>query len=106
MSIRCAFCADRSHRPELITDEQFEKHAHLKLVGLVGSIDNDMCMTDMTIGAPTALHRICESIDNINSTAFSHSRAFVVEVMGRDCGWLALLAGIACVSDPACSGLS
>jgi 6-phosphofructokinase len=54
-------------------------------------------MTDMTIGAPTALQRICESLDNINSTAYSHSRAFVVEVMGRDCGWLALLAGIACV---------
>ena len=49
----------------------------------------------MTIGAPTALHRICEAIDNINSTAYSHSRAFVVEVMGRDCGWLALMAGIA-----------
>lgn len=48
----------------------------------------------MTIGAPTALHRICEAIDNIESTAFSHSRAFVVEVMGRHCGWLALLAGV------------
>jgi 6-phosphofructokinase 1 len=54
-------------------------------------------MTDLTIGAPTALHRICEAIDNINSTAFSHSRAFVLEVMGRHCGWLALLAGVACV---------
>lgn len=48
----------------------------------------------MTIGAPTALHRICEAIDNINSTAASHSRAFVLEVMGRHCGWLALLAGV------------
>lgn len=53
-----------------------------------------MAMTDLTIGAPTALHRICEAIDNINSTASSHSRAFVVEVMGRHCGWLALLAGV------------
>ncbi len=51
-------------------------------------------MTDTTIGAYTALHRICESMDNISSTAFSHSRAFVVEVMGRHCGWLALMAGI------------
>ncbi|KAL0954961.1 hypothetical protein HGRIS_003891 [Hohenbuehelia grisea] len=67
---------------------------HLRIVGLVGSIDNDMSMTDLTIGAPTALHRICEAIDNINSTAFSHSRAFVLEVMGRHCGWLALLAGV------------
>lgn len=83
---------------DLITDAQLEAHAHLKLVGLVGSIDNDMALTDLTIGAPTALQRICESIDNINSTAYSHSRAFVVEVMGRDCGWLALMAGIACVS--------
>ncbi|KAG9225066.1 hypothetical protein CCMSSC00406_0008770 [Pleurotus cornucopiae] len=79
----------------LINDEQIEKHAHLRIVGLVGSIDNDMSLTDLTIGAPTALHRICEAIDNINSTAFSHSRAFVLEVMGRHCGWLALLAGVA-----------
>ncbi|KAG6854540.1 hypothetical protein C0991_005452 [Blastosporella zonata] len=78
-----------------ITEAQAKEHAHLKIVGLVGSIDNDMSMTDMTIGAPTALHRICEAMDNINSTAFSHSRAFVLEVMGRHCGWLALLAGVA-----------
>ncbi|RXW24270.1 hypothetical protein EST38_g1574 [Candolleomyces aberdarensis] len=78
-----------------ITDKQAEQHAHLKVVGLVGSIDNDMCLTDLTIGAPTALQRICEAIDNINSTAYSHSRAFVIEVMGRDCGWLALMAGVA-----------
>ncbi|KAF8734191.1 ATP-dependent 6-phosphofructokinase, partial [Rhizoctonia solani] len=69
-----------------ITKEQSELYGHLKIVGLVGSIDNDMAMTDLTIGAPTALHRICEAIDNINSTASSHSRAFVVEVMGRHCG--------------------
>ncbi|KAF8638283.1 hypothetical protein AX17_002303 [Amanita inopinata Kibby_2008] len=94
----------RAEWPELIAElhanakinaDQLAKHSHLKIVGLVGSIDNDMAMTALTIGAPTALHRICEAIDNINSTAFSHSRAFVVEVMGRDCGWLALNAGIA-----------
>ncbi|KAJ6531751.1 phosphofructokinase domain-containing protein [Mycena capillaripes] len=78
-----------------ITETQAKTHSHLKIVGLVGSIDNDMSMTDLTIGAPTALHRICEAIDNINSTAFSHSRAFVLEVMGRHCGWLALLAAVA-----------
>ena len=78
-----------------ITTAQMELHFHLRLVGLVGSIDNDMSLTDLTIGAPTALKRICEAIDNINSTAYSHSRAFVVEVMGRDCGWLALQAGVA-----------
>ncbi|POW08284.1 hypothetical protein PSHT_09611 [Puccinia striiformis] len=70
-----------------ITPEQAKTYSHLIIVGLVGSIDNDMAMTDMTIGAPTALHRICESIDNISSTASSHSRAFVVEVMGRNCAY-------------------
>ncbi|KAI0833516.1 6-phosphofructokinase [Trametes gibbosa] len=87
------------HTQGKITEEQASKHAHLKIVGLVGSIDNDMSMTDLTIGAPTALHRICESVDNINSTAFSHSRAFVLEVMGRHCGWLALMAGVSCGAD-------
>ncbi|KIL67557.1 hypothetical protein M378DRAFT_185625 [Amanita muscaria Koide BX008] len=87
------------HAESKITAEQLQRHSHLKIVGLVGSIDNDMAMTALTIGAPTALHRICESIDNINSTAYSHSRAFVVEVMGRDCGWLALMAGIASGAD-------
>ncbi|CAE6500460.1 unnamed protein product [Rhizoctonia solani] len=82
-----------------ITKEQSELYGHLKIVGLVGSIDNDMALTDLTIGAPTALHRICEAIDNINSTASSHSRAFVVEVMGRHCGWLALLAGVSAGAD-------
>ncbi|KZS92415.1 6-phosphofructokinase [Sistotremastrum niveocremeum HHB9708] len=82
-----------------ITEAQATAYAHLKIVGLVGSIDNDMCMTDMTIGAPTALQRICEAIDNINSTASSHSRAFVVEVMGRHCGWLALVAGVSAGAD-------
>jgi 6-phosphofructokinase 1 len=52
-----------------------------------------MSMTDLTIGAPTAMHRICEAIDNIHSTAISHSRAFVLEVMGRHCGWLTLMGG-------------
>ncbi|KAI9461720.1 6-phosphofructokinase [Lactarius psammicola] len=82
-----------------ITDEQVARHGHLRIVGLVGSIDNDMSMTDLTIGAPTALHRICEAIDNIHSTAISHSRAFVLEVMGRHCGWLSLMGGISSGAD-------
>ncbi|KAH8089320.1 6-phosphofructokinase [Filobasidium floriforme] len=82
-----------------ITKVQAETFAHLNIVGLVGSIDNDMAMTDLTIGGLTALHRICEAVDSISSTASSHSRAFVVEVMGRHCGWLALLAGIATGAD-------
>ncbi|KAI9497468.1 6-phosphofructokinase [Zychaea mexicana] len=82
-----------------ISAEQAEKHKHLTIVGLVGSIDNDMSSTDITIGAVTSLHRICEAVDSINTTALSHSRAFVVEVMGRHCGWLALMAGIATGAD-------
>ncbi|KAJ3020349.1 6-phosphofructokinase, alpha subunit [Thoreauomyces humboldtii] len=71
----------------------------LTIVGLVGSIDNDMSSTDITIGAVTSLHRICEAVDNLTSTALSHQRAFVVEVMGRHCGWLGLMAGIAVGAD-------
>jgi 6-phosphofructokinase 1 len=69
------------------------------VVGLVGSIDNDMCGTDMTIGCDTALHRVMESLDALASTAASHQRAFVVEVMGRHCGWLALWAALAAGAD-------
>ena len=67
----------------------------LALVGMVGSIDNDMFGTDMTIGADTALHRITEAIDAIQSTASSHQRSFVIEVMGRNCGYLALMSALA-----------
>ncbi len=70
-------------------------HPMLQLVGIVGSIDNDMFGTDMTVGADTALHRITEAIDAIHSTASSHQRSFVIEVMGRNCGYLALMAGLA-----------
>ena len=78
-----------------VTAEVAASHPFLRLVGLVGSIDNDMSGTDMTIGADTALHRITEALDSIRSTASSHQRTFVVEVMGRHCGYLALTAGLA-----------
>ncbi len=70
-------------------------HPRLALVGMVGSIDNDMFGTDMTIGADTALHRITEVVDAIHSTASSHQRSFVIEVMGRNCGYLALMSALA-----------
>ena len=70
-------------------------HPVLRLAGLVGSIDNDMFGTDMTIGTDTALHRITEAVDAIHSTAASHQRSFVIEVMGRHCGYLALMASLA-----------
>ncbi len=72
-----------------------DAHRRLTLVGLVGSIDNDMFGTDMTIGADSALHRITEAIDAIHSTASSHQRSFVIEVMGRNCGYLALMSALA-----------
>lgn len=82
-----------------LTEEEAAPYKHLTIVGLVGSIDNDMSSTDMTIGAATCLHRICESVDSISTTASSHSRAFVIEVMGRHCGWLALMAGVSTGAD-------
>ncbi|MEP7161141.1 MAG: 6-phosphofructokinase [Dermatophilaceae bacterium] len=72
-----------------------DAHPALMIAGLVGSIDNDMVGTDMTIGADSALHRIVDAIDSISSTAASHQRSFVIEVMGRHCGYLPLMAAIA-----------
>lgn len=82
-----------------LTVEQVAPFRHLNIVGTVGSIDNDMSGTDATIGAYSALSRICEMVDYIEATASSHSRAFVIEVMGRHCGWLALMAGVATGAD-------
>ena len=78
-----------------ISPEHAADHPALAIAGLVGSIDNDMFGTDMTIGADTALHRIIEAVDAIASTAASHQRSFVVEVMGRHCGYLALMTSLA-----------
>ncbi|KAF6270539.1 phosphofructokinase, platelet [Rhinolophus ferrumequinum] len=82
-----------------IDKRDVEKHAHLNVVGMVGSIDNDFCGTDMTIGTDSALHRIIEVVDAIMTTAQSHQRTFVLEVMGRHCGYLALVSGLACGAD-------
>ncbi len=78
-----------------VTAEAASSCSFLNIVGLVGSIDNDMCGTDMTIGTDSALHRIIEAIDCLTSTAASHQRSFVLEVMGRHCGYLALMASMA-----------
>ena len=82
-----------------ISQQIANDHPNLMIVGLVGSIDNDMYGTDMTIGADTALHRITEAVDAIMSTAASHQRTFVVKVMGRNCGYLALMGALACGAD-------
>jgi 6-phosphofructokinase 1 len=83
----------------LISGEKRQECENLMVVGLVGSIDNDMYGTERTIGADSSLHRIIEAVDNISTTASSHSRAFIIEVMGRKCGWLALNACIAIGAD-------
>lgn len=78
-----------------ITKEVAIAHPQLKVVGLPASIDNDFYGSDMTIGTDTALHRITEAVDAISSTAASHQRTFVIEVMGRNCGYLALMGALA-----------
>ncbi|XP_039609479.1 ATP-dependent 6-phosphofructokinase, platelet type isoform X8 [Polypterus senegalus] len=82
-----------------IDNEAVLKYSHLNIVGMVGSIDNDFCGTDMTIGTDSALHRIIEVVDAIMTTAQSHQRTFVLEVMGRHCGYLALVSALACGAD-------
>lgn len=82
-----------------VSADQTAPYKHLNIVGIVGSIDNDLSGTDATVGCYSALSRICEMVDYIKATASSHSRAFVIEVMGRHCGWLALLAGVATGAD-------
>jgi len=78
-----------------LSQQVADAHPALMFAGLVGSIDNDLVGTDTTIGADSALHRILEAIDALASTAASHQRSFVVEVMGRHCGYLALMAAVA-----------
>ncbi|XP_064188398.1 ATP-dependent 6-phosphofructokinase, platelet type isoform X2 [Anguilla rostrata] len=82
-----------------IDGEAAQKYYALHIVGMVGSIDNDFCGTDMTIGTDSALHRIIEVVDAIMTTAQSHQRTFVLEVMGRHCGYLALVSALACGAD-------
>jgi len=67
----------------------------MPVIGIPGSIDNDLAGTDMSIGVDTALNTALDAIDKLKDTASSHGRAFIVEVMGRSCGWLALEVGIA-----------
>ena len=64
-------------------------------VGIASTIDNDLWGSDTTIGVDTALNIALESIDRLKTTASSHQRAFLIEVMGRNCGYLALMAAIA-----------
>lgn len=67
----------------------------MKIVGVPKTIDNDLYATEVTFGFDTALHTATDAVDKIHTTAESHHRVMVVEVMGRDAGWIALEAGIA-----------
>ncbi|GMG31957.1 unnamed protein product [Aspergillus oryzae] len=82
-----------------LTEEQIVPYKVLNIVGLVGSIDNDMSGTDATIGCYSSLTRICDAVDDVFDTAYSHQRGFVIEVMGRHCGWLALMSAISTGAD-------
>lgn len=68
----------------------------IKVIGLPGSIDNDIWGTNLAIGTDTAMNTIMEAVDKLRDTASSHQRAFLIETMGRNSGYLAVMTGIAC----------
>lgn len=73
----------------------FGKEFDFPVIGLPGTIDNDLYGTDYTIGYDTAVNTVVEAVDRIRDTAHSHDRIFIVEVMGRDAGFIALRSGMA-----------
>jgi 6-phosphofructokinase 1 len=74
---------------------ELSKHISIPIAGCAGTIDNDLIGTDFTIGYDTAINTVIEAVDKIRDTADSHDRVFVVEVMGRDAGLIALRSAIA-----------
>jgi 6-phosphofructokinase 1 len=79
----------------------FAKEYNIPIVGMPGTIDNDLNGTDVTIGYDTALNTIMDAVDKIRDTATSHERLFFIEVMGRNCGYLALNSAIAAGAEAA-----
>lgn len=75
--------------------KMFGKEYGVPIVGLPGTIDNDLYGTDYTIGYDTAINTVMEAVDKLRDTAYSHDRLFIIEVMGRDAGFIALTSGIA-----------
>jgi len=75
--------------------KEFGDEFDIPVIGLPGTIDNDMMGTDFTIGYDTAINTVINAVDKIRDTAESHDRLFIVEVMGRDSGMIALRTGIA-----------
>ncbi|MGI5916128.1 MAG: 6-phosphofructokinase [Anaerolineae bacterium] len=76
--------------------------AGVPVIGVPGTIENDVCGTDVAIGVDTALNTVLDAIDRIKDTASSHQQAFLVEVMGKKSGYLALMAGIAGGAEMVC----
>ncbi len=74
---------------------EFDNFYDFPIIGLPGTIDNDLYGTDFTIGYDTAINTVVDAADKIRDTAYSHDRLFIIEVMGRDAGFIALRAGIA-----------
>ncbi len=72
----------------------FQEYCNIPFIGCPGTIDNDLVGSDCTIGFDTAINTVVEAVDRIRDTAESHNRIFVVEVMGRDAGLIALYSGI------------
>ncbi len=68
----------------------------IKVIGIPGSIDNDVWGTNISIGTDTAMNTIMDAVDKLRDTASSHHRAFLIETMGRNCGYLAAMTGIVC----------
>lgn len=77
--------------------------AGIPTVGVASTIDNDLAGVDMSIGVDTALNTALQLVDRLRDTATSHHRAFVVEVMGRNCGYLAAMTGIASGAEITCT---
>ena len=75
----------------------------IHVVGVASTVDNDLLGTDISIGSDTAINVTLEAIDHLRTTGSSHNRAFLVETMGRDCGYLAMMAGLA--GGVPCAGL-
>ena len=73
----------------------FQEEYDIPVIGIPGTIDNDLFGTDFTVGYDTATNTVIESVDKIRDTASSHNRLFIIEVMGRDAGFIALRTGLA-----------
>ncbi|HEU0033332.1 MAG TPA: 6-phosphofructokinase [Kofleriaceae bacterium] len=83
----------------LANPEEIGSGPPLKIIGVPASIDNDLGLTGLSIGVDTAMNTIVEACDKIADTATAHDRTFIVEVMGRDCGYLAMTSAIAVGAD-------